>query len=166
MDQVELKHIVNKELHPGVLLKELSKCGIHLLPEDEDAERGGIHLKDKEAEERAILDIAQTLKVFAFQSVKWSQTACAENIVVRLRENPDLDREFLEDDESDWKSVMWWCNKVSYIDSKNCDAEFNQTIMAGQVTHSMLSLAVKEVESEKAQEECQYYHDIDFIDNV
>lgn len=37
-----------------------------MLPNDEDAERGKIHLKDKAAEERAILDIAQTLKVFAF----------------------------------------------------------------------------------------------------
>jgi hypothetical protein len=41
-----------------MLLKALSKCGIHLLPEDEDAKRGGIHLKDKAAEERAILDIS------------------------------------------------------------------------------------------------------------
>lgn len=58
MNQEELKHIVNKEMNAGVLLKELSKCGIHLLPEDGDAERGGIQLKDKAAEERAILDIA------------------------------------------------------------------------------------------------------------
>jgi hypothetical protein len=71
MDQPELKHLVNEQLHPGILLMQLSKCGIHMLPEDADAERGGIHLKDKIAEERAILDIAQTLKVFAFQSVKW-----------------------------------------------------------------------------------------------
>jgi hypothetical protein len=49
-----------------MLLKELSKCGIHMLPDDDDAKRGEIHLKDKAAEERAILDIAQTLKVFAF----------------------------------------------------------------------------------------------------
>jgi cancer susceptibility candidate protein 1 len=62
----ELKHISDKELHPGILFFELSKCGIHMMPEDEDAERGNIHLKDKAAEERAILDIAQTLKVFAF----------------------------------------------------------------------------------------------------
>jgi hypothetical protein len=53
-------------LHPGTLLQELSKCGIHMLPEDDDAGYGGIHLKDKQAEERAIVDIAQTLKVFAF----------------------------------------------------------------------------------------------------
>ena len=58
MDQPELSHLVNKEFHVGILLFELSKCGIHLQPEDEDAKRGGIHLKDKGAEERAILDIA------------------------------------------------------------------------------------------------------------
>ena len=73
MDQPELKHLLGKELHAGVLLMELSKCGIHLLPEDEDAARGGIHLKEQATEERAILDIAQTLKAFAFQSVKWNQ---------------------------------------------------------------------------------------------
>jgi hypothetical protein len=72
MEQPELKHLVNKQLHPGILLKELSKCGIHMIPEDADAERGGIHLKNKITEERAILDISQTIKVFAFQSVKWS----------------------------------------------------------------------------------------------
>ena len=53
-----MKHLLNKELHAGVLLMELSKCGIHLLPEDEDAARGGIHLKEKATEERAIMDIA------------------------------------------------------------------------------------------------------------
>jgi len=58
MEQPELKHIVGQELHPGMLLKALSKCGIHLIPEDDDAERGGIHLKDKAAEERAIMDIS------------------------------------------------------------------------------------------------------------
>ena len=73
MDQPELKHLVNKELHSGVLLMELSKCGIHLMPNDEDAKRGGIHLKEHATEERAILDIAQTLKAFAFQSIKWNQ---------------------------------------------------------------------------------------------
>lgn len=66
MDQPEFKHILNKELHPGILLMELSKCGIHMLPEDSDAARGGIHLKNKATEERAILDISQTIKVFAF----------------------------------------------------------------------------------------------------
>jgi len=153
-------------MHAGMLLKQLSKCGIHLLPEDADAERGGIHLKNKATEERAIQDIAQTLKVFAFQSVKWCQEANEENIVVRLRENPDNDRVFLEDDESDWRSIMWWSNKVSYIKCKNCDETFNSEIEDKMVTHSMLSLAVVGVYNQNTSDQCQYYHDIDFIDNV
>jgi len=58
MEQPEFAHIVNKELHPGMLLMELKKCGIHMLPEDADAARAKIHLKDKITEENAILDIA------------------------------------------------------------------------------------------------------------
>jgi len=63
--------------------------------------------------------------------VKWCQESDPENIVVRLRENPDNDVKFLEDDESDWKSIMWWNNKVSYIKCKNCDDSFNSTILEG-----------------------------------
>lgn len=162
----ELNHIADKEMHPGMLLFELSKCGIHMLPEDDDAARGGIHLKNKDAEERAIMDIAQNLKVFAFQSMKWSQQASEDNLVVRLRENPDNDRVFLEDDESDWKSIMWWSNKVAYIKARNCDPTFNTDFDDGAETHSLLAFAVKGVYSEDTYEKCQYLHDIDFIDNV
>ena len=35
--EIELKDIANVQMSPGVLLMELSKCGIHLLPVDEDA---------------------------------------------------------------------------------------------------------------------------------
>jgi hypothetical protein len=62
----QLAELNDQLMHPGMLLMELSRRGIHLMPTDEDAERGGIHLKDKVAEERAICDIAQTLKAFAF----------------------------------------------------------------------------------------------------
>ena len=58
MPQPELQHLVDRKLSVGILLMELSKCGIHLLPEDADAKRADIHLKDIGAEERAIADIA------------------------------------------------------------------------------------------------------------
>jgi hypothetical protein len=61
---------------------------------------------------------------------------------------------------------MWWANKVSYIKARNCDEKFNATIYDGQVTHSVLPLAVKGIQSEDAAERSQYTHDIDFIDNV
>jgi len=42
----ELKDIINKKMSPGNLLLELQKCGIHLMPVDEDAKLGGINLKN------------------------------------------------------------------------------------------------------------------------
>lgn len=83
-----------------------------------------------------------------------------------MRENPDNFRKFFEDDESDWKSVMWWNNKVSLIKARNCDESFNAEIMDGQVTHAMLALAVQGVYSDKSAENSNYVYDIEFIDTV
>jgi hypothetical protein len=58
MKEPQLADLCDKEMHVGSLLMELSRRGIHMMPTDDDAERGGIHLKDKVAEERAIADIA------------------------------------------------------------------------------------------------------------
>jgi hypothetical protein len=38
----ELKDLINKKFVPGNLLIELSKCGIHIMPVDDDAKLGGI----------------------------------------------------------------------------------------------------------------------------
>lgn len=37
IDTPELDHLKGKKMAPGYLLHELSKCGIHLMPRDEDA---------------------------------------------------------------------------------------------------------------------------------
>lgn len=70
----EFKDIVDRKMEPGYLLMELSKCGIHLLPVDEDAKLGGIHVKERAAEERAIFDIASSVRAFAFRSSKWNKS--------------------------------------------------------------------------------------------
>ena len=69
----ELKHLINYKFVPGYLLIELSKCGIHLMPVDEDAKLGGITLKNRAAEEKGIIDIATGLRSFAFRSCKWNK---------------------------------------------------------------------------------------------
>jgi cancer susceptibility candidate protein 1 len=111
----EFKDILNKPMLPGVLLLELSKCGVHLLPNDDDAPLGGISLKDRMAEENAIVDIATTVRSFAFRSCKWNKGIEAENIVIKIRENLEYDREFFEDHEPDWRYVMWWPNKCAFV---------------------------------------------------
>ncbi len=69
----EFAELVDVEMSPGFLLLELSKCGIHLLPVDEDAKLGGIELKNKQAEENAIADIVSSVRSYAFRSCKWNK---------------------------------------------------------------------------------------------
>lgn len=70
---VELKDIVNKKMSPGRLLLELAKCGLNIMPVDEDAKAGGIHIRNRQAEEKAILEISTCLRSFAFRSSKWNR---------------------------------------------------------------------------------------------
>lgn len=74
----ELAHLTDQKYEPGFLFEELSKCGIHLMPRDEDAKLAGIELKDRVAEERAILDIACGVRAFHFRKAKWNQGAGGE----------------------------------------------------------------------------------------
>lgn len=83
-----------------------------------------------------------------------------------MRENPDHFRTFFEDDESDWKSLQWWNNKVAFIKARNCDEAFNGEIMANQATHIMLNEATKGVFSDDATNRSEYVHDIEFMDTV
>lgn len=57
---------------PGSLLYKLQKSGINLLPEDQDIEEAELTLKDSEAEDRAIEDIALAVRGFFIKSSKWS----------------------------------------------------------------------------------------------
>lgn len=104
---LELQNIVDKKLHPGQLLHELSKCGIHLLPEDEDAHQEGVNLplKDRGAEERAITDVITSLRAFSFRSAPNNRHYSPDSVVLKVRENLEYDREFFEDYEPDWTYV-------------------------------------------------------------
>jgi len=99
----EFQHLIDKEMTPGNLLIELSKCGVHLMPDDKDAKTGEITLKDRAAEERAIQDITTSIGAYAFRSSKWSRPAPSEKVLVKFRENLEYDREFFEDYEGEWR---------------------------------------------------------------
>jgi len=42
------------------------------MPRDEDAKLAGIELKDRTAEERAILDVACNVRAIHFRKAKWN----------------------------------------------------------------------------------------------
>lgn len=162
----ELKGLVDKPMIPGNLLMELSKCGIHIMPVDDDAKLGGIPLKSGAAEEKAILDISTTVRAFAYRSCKWNKSVEADNIVTKIRENLEYDREFFEDHEPDWKYVMWWPNKCAYVRCCDDSAAPDTRLVAGHETHAMLNICNFEKVSDEAYSRSQQYGYIDFIETV
>lgn len=150
----EFKDLVDKKMEPGFLLLELSKCGIHLMPVDEDAKHGGIHLKDRAAEEKAILDVASSVRALAIRSSKWNKSLDSENIVLKIRDNLEFDREFYEDHEPDWKYTMWWPNKCAFVKVSDASEQCDASVQTGHETHGMLNIAIKGNFVEEVQERC------------
>jgi cancer susceptibility candidate protein 1 len=145
---------------------ELSKCGIHLLPRNEDAGQAEIKLKDFHAEERAIQDISTSVRSFAYRSCKWNPSIENDNIVVKIRENLEFDREFFEDHEPDWRYFMWWPNKCAFVRCSDLAEQPDVRTVAGHETHSILPLAIQSYVTEEAYERSIQYSYIDFIDTV
>lgn len=137
-DDAELAHLVNREMVPGKMLMELQKCGLHMMPDDQDAYYAGVQNKSRETEERAILDIATGLNAFSFRSSKWNRNVEPNNIIVKIRENLEFDREFFEDYDQDWRYMMWHPNKVHFVNASDEAEVCNTTIPEGCDTHSIL----------------------------
>ena len=69
-----LAHIVNKPFAPGLILQHLLASGINLMPCNEDAQLCGYKVKQKAAEERAIMEVATSVNGFAFRSSIWNKS--------------------------------------------------------------------------------------------
>lgn len=169
----ELEHLANKEFTPGYLLKELSKCGIHLMPRDDDAKLAGIELKDRGAEERAILDVACAVRAIHFRKAKWNQGVGGQDgigsqqVLLRMRENLEFDREFLEDFEPDWRYMGWWNNKVSFIKGvKDTDGSCNAALADGQVCHGLMAQAIESQCTPQAHTTTLDYNFVELTDTV
>lgn len=165
----ELKDLVDKEFSPGMLLKYLSRCGIHLLPKDKDFKLAGIEAKDHDAEERAIWDIVSSVSAYSFRSAKWNKNPkLNENIVIKIRENLEYDREFYEDYEPDWRYVMWWANKCSFVDCTDLDEDFDRkvNIPDDKETHALFSLALEGNANEEALDRISSYPHIRFMQTL
>ena len=60
--------------------------------------------------------------------------------MVRLRENPENDEDFAEDQEKDWRTFVWWKNKVGCIKMRDSYENLNETLLEGTVTHARLDI--------------------------
>lgn len=152
---------------------ELQKCGINLMPRDEDAKLAGIELKDRGAEELAIVDVSNSVRALHYRRAKWNQGVAAEEgigasqVLLRIRENLEYDREFLEDYEPDWRYVSWWMDKCAFQQGckdthDKCEAE----LLPGQVTHALLSQAIESQCTTQAYQTSIDYTQVEFADTL
>lgn len=58
----------------GALFHELLRCGVNLIPVREDSQVANIVEKDFEAEELAIKDISEAVRVFFIESSRWNNS--------------------------------------------------------------------------------------------
>jgi cancer susceptibility candidate protein 1 len=49
----------------------------------------------------------------------------SDRVLVRIKENLEFDLEFAEDQEKDWKSVVFWDNKCACIKAKDSAETLN-----------------------------------------
>ena len=73
------------------------------MPLDQDYEDAKIPVKDSIAEENAIRDIAYAVESYFIAG----QINTSNDIMVKMRENLEYEKVFLEEQEKDWIKVRW-----------------------------------------------------------
>ena len=67
----EFVHLMNKDMEPADLLYEMYRCGVNLLPVDQDSDHCALALKQMDAEERAIEEVSMAVRAYFFRSFRW-----------------------------------------------------------------------------------------------
>ena len=112
------------------------------------------------------MEIATCLRAFAVRSSKWNKHLETDNIVFKLRENLEFDREFFEDHEPDWKYMMFWPNKCAFVDTSDTHEHLKHTVKHGHVTHATLPLATEGHVTDQAHYRCFEFSYIEFADTI
>lgn len=109
----ELAPFVSEGYEPMRFLQELARVGVLMTPVSEDAVTAAIASKDFRAQEKAVLDIAYLVGSFYIRACPFNHKLGFERTFAKVRENPDNDPVFYEDQEKDWLTLGWWENKCA-----------------------------------------------------
>ena len=74
------------------------------------------------------------------KSSRFSFQLKSNKILLRLRENPNYYDYFDEDQEKDWKSLMWFPNKVQAVKSRDSHATCNESMLDDTFAHANLKV--------------------------
>lgn len=77
----------------------MRNCGILLTPLDEDILAVGLNVKNNEAQDRAVNDIAMACRNYAIKSHTMNPKLNEEVIIAKFKENKEYDCYFFDDEE-------------------------------------------------------------------
>lgn len=110
-DVHELDSLFHKPMSPAQLLEALKRCGINLMPVDDDAgyvsfgDAGAPVVKENNVERRTYQDIAALAAAFSATYSRWNQGAGRDKCVFRMKETLDYDEAADSVHETDWRCI-------------------------------------------------------------
>eukprot|EP00854_Cymbomonas_tetramitiformis_P002327 gene2327-3052_t len=87
-----LQELLDNEMPPALLLRKLSDSGVHLLPENRDADFCGVIPKNDDVESKLSFDLALIAPAFMISSSKWNKEMEPEDCIFRVSEVTDYTR--------------------------------------------------------------------------
>jgi len=77
----------------------MRNCGVMLTPLDEDIIAVGLNVKNNEAQDRAVNDIAMACRKYAIKSHNMNPKLNDEVVIAKFKENREFDFYFFDDEE-------------------------------------------------------------------
>eukprot|EP00753_Platysulcus_tardus_P001040 PLAT10987.1.p1 GENE.PLAT10987.1~~PLAT10987.1.p1 ORF type:complete len:714 (+),score=444.93 PLAT10987.1:82-2142(+) len=151
----ELDGLRGQQLPPGVLLRQLAKSGLNLLPIDADASstlsegKEDVYIAPKAAElEKTVIDdVCRAVAAFTLGGSRWNQGVGASKAVLRVRETLDFGEG--GEDRGNWETVIYQLDegiehgvKCAFVASKEDDRAFSGKLSEGEETHTYLAKAL------------------------
>lgn len=136
---LDLPELSNKKMAPGALLHLLQQTGINLLPGEGDEELARVS-KVETVEDKCIEDLSLGCRSYFIRSSRWSHQLASQEIMVKVRENMDMDQEFAEDQEKDWKAVVFYPHKVECVLARDSDQNCSRKFVNDSHSHSTFQM--------------------------
>lgn len=140
---------MNKEFTYDEIVLKLKESGILICPEEYDIKEAGLKVKNQETVNRAVEDIVLASRYYSIRSHEFNHLLEPDMIAVKSKPNPEGDSYFLDDEEKDWTSFVWYPNKASIgtLSIKNdSEIEFTPSI---ETTRPHLHLVIKDTQPEE-----------------
>lgn len=127
------------------LLIQLKQRNIFICPDISNiAMNSGLQQKDTQVEEYCIKEVSKLSLFYHIQLSIWNLKAKQNSLIVRIRQNPEKDKEFFEDSDEDWKTIQLKSNKCKILDLIERSPNFSKRRYPNTVSHSNMYFLIEQ----------------------